>query len=757
MNRTILGGLASLALVAAASGVAAAAPSPQGSEPDPYDRAPASSRKSDDLPNPLGDKQRAMRRAALGDVIVGKATPQERNGSSVVQVGDDYVELRRKSTDKIFTMLAEFGDQVDRRLRGTPGPLHNQIAKPDRELDNATMWQPSYETAHYQDMLFSEAPGANSLANYYAAQSSNRYSVTGTVTDWVKVPYNEAYYGSNSAPEGDAATWKLIRDAAQLWTGDKSQLAQYDVWDRYDYDGDGNFNEPDGYIDHFQMVHAGQGEEEGGGAQGSDAIWSHRWYAYYTDYGVTGPAFNKAGGVPIPGTDLWIGDYTIEPENGGVAVFAHEYGHDLGLPDHYDTSYLGENSSAFWGLMSSGSWLGVEPPEGDPYAASAGIGDMPNDMSAWDKLQLGWLKYDVASARRTTTHKLGPSEYNTRNAQGLVVPLPEKVKTVELATPADGKAYWSTMGDSIDTAMTLKTPIALPAGSRPSLAFSTWYDIEAGYDYLYVEASTDGGATWTKLTNRLTGNDAGIDGTSGGWVSTSFGLSQYAGQSVLLRMNYRTDGGVALKGFLADGIKVTNGRSVIFDDGVGDGSAWSLDGFRITGGTETSSHPTYYIAENKGYRSYNVTLKEGPYNFGFLDTKPDWVEHLSYQEGLLISYWDESQGDNNVGEHPGEGLILPIDAHPAPLTWADGSIMRTRLQVYDATFDVAGTTDSLTLHKNSAPTVIGGLPEVSVFSDSDTYWYASKPDAGVKLQPTGTVISVTGESGNVMDVTVSKR
>jgi immune inhibitor A len=84
-------------------------------------------------------------------------------------------------------------------------------------------------------------------------------------------------------------------------------------------------------------------------------------------------------------------------------------------------------------------------------------------------------------------------------------------------------------------------------------------------------------------------------------------------------------------------------------------------------------------------------------------------------------------------------------------------MMRTRLQVYDATFDVPGTTDGLTLHKNSAPTVIGGRPEVSVFSDSGTYWYAGKPDAGVKLQPTGTVISVTGESGNVMDVTVSKQ
>ena len=46
----------------------------------------------------------------------------------------------------------------------------------------------------------------------------------------------------------------------------------------------------------------------------------------------------------------------MEAENGGLGVFAHEYGHDLGLPDFYDTNG-GENSTAFWTLMSSGSWL----------------------------------------------------------------------------------------------------------------------------------------------------------------------------------------------------------------------------------------------------------------------------------------------------------------------------------------------------------------------------------------------------------------
>lgn len=45
-------------------------------------------------------------------------------------------------------------------------------------------------------------------------------------------------------------------------------LSQFDVWDRYDFDGDGDFDEPDGYIDTFQSVHAGLAEEEGGGILG---------------------------------------------------------------------------------------------------------------------------------------------------------------------------------------------------------------------------------------------------------------------------------------------------------------------------------------------------------------------------------------------------------------------------------------------------------------------------------------------------------
>ena len=263
--------------------------------------------------------------------------------------------------------------------------MRNQIPAPNRSVDNTTIWTPDFTKAYYENMLFSDAPGAVSMRNFYIEQSSNRYTVNGVVEDWVNVPFNEAYYGSNYCGGIVCArTWLFVRDSLTAWYNAQiaagktpaqinAYLAQFDVWDRYDYDGDGNFNEPDGYIDHFQSVHAGEGEETGGGAQGTDAIWSHRWYAFYNNIGATGPSFNKYGGVQVGGSNYWVGDYTVEPENGGVGVFSHEFGHDLGLPDLYDTSGNtggAENSTGFWTLYSSGSYGASGKPED-------GIGSKP--------------------------------------------------------------------------------------------------------------------------------------------------------------------------------------------------------------------------------------------------------------------------------------------------------------------------------------------------------------------------------------------
>ena len=70
--------------------------------------------------------------------------------------------------------------------------------------------------------------------------------------------------------------------------------------------------------------------------------------------GTKGPAL-QAGRFRVPGTKLWVGDYTPSPRTAASGVFTHEFGHDLGLPDHYDTAGANDNSADFWTLMAS-SW-----------------------------------------------------------------------------------------------------------------------------------------------------------------------------------------------------------------------------------------------------------------------------------------------------------------------------------------------------------------------------------------------------------------
>ncbi|GAA3493035.1 immune inhibitor A [Streptomyces prasinosporus] len=710
-----------------------------------------------DLEGPLSKTQEAQREEALKQVISGKAEVKEKNGSKVVQLksrkGDGkYVELGREKTDKIFTILVEFGDKVDSRYGGTPGPLHNQIAEPDRDEDNSTAWKADYNREHFQELYFGD--GTDSMKTYYEKQSSGRYSIDGEVSDWVKVPYNEARYGSNKC-DPDNCAWFAVQDGVTAWVEQqkaagrtdaqiKAQLAEYDQWDRYDFDGDGDFNERDGYIDHFQIVHAGEDESAGGGAQGEDAIWAHRWYAFGTDAGATGPEGNRLGGTQIGDSGIWVGDYTIQPENGGLGVFAHEYGHDLGLPDHYDTNG-GENSTGFWTLMSSGSWLGTGENE---------IGDRPGDMTAWDKLQLGWLDYDVAKAATKSKHKLGFAEYNTRNKQALVVELPKKAVSTEIVAPAQGATQWWS-GSGNDLKNTLTRSVDLTGKASASLTLDGWYEIEADYDYLYAEVSTDGGANWTALDGTVDGrpiprdgsDKPALTGTVDGYKPLAYSLDAYAGQKVDLRFRYQTDGGLAMKGFAADRITVTaDGAALFSDDAESADAAWTADGFSRVGASFTRDYAQYYIAENRQYVSYDKTLKVGPYNFGFLTTRPDWVEHYAYQNGLLIWKWDTSQADNNTSQHAGTGLLLPVDSHPTALKWSDGTLMRNRIQSYDAPFSKYRT-DGMTLHKADVATRIPSSNGVSVFNDhASDYYDESNPTAGVRITDTNTKIKITKEA-----------
>ncbi|MEU1836072.1 immune inhibitor A domain-containing protein [Micromonospora chersina] len=758
MRRRVTAGLASATAALLAAGVvtvpASAAPAAEATP-----GADKAKHGKDNLPDPKADQQRELKKQAISDLLQGKAKLQTRNGSKVIQVKDDlFVEYQQApKEDPIFTMLVNFGTKTDPRAGGAAGPVVNQIPEPDRNWDgsstddNSTLWRSNFDRAHYMDMFYGEG---ESFRDFYLKQSGGRYTVKGDVSDWITVPYNEARYGHNDDPNNPndniseaEGYWNFVRDTATSWyqtqvTAGKSAqeikdyLKQFDVWDRYDFDGDGNFNEPDGYIDHFQAVHAGEGEEAGGGAQGEDAIWSHRWAAFTNLEGKAGPAGNLAGGVQIGDTGMWIRDYTTEPENGGLGVFAHEYGHDLGLPDLYDTAG-GDNGVGFWSLMSSGSWLSHGTDD---------IGSTPGYMDPWSKLFLGWLNHSTVNYGSGATQvTLGPAgDSDGPKAQAVVVNLPDQTQTTNYNTPFGGSyEWWGGSADDLNSSLT--RTLDLTGATTASITSKLQYDIEEDYDYLYAEVSTDGGATWADVKNNLVdAGDSGIDGSSNGtWVDSTYDLSAYAGKTVLFRYRYATDGGVHFAGPFLDNVSLTkNGAVAWTDDAETLAAEWTAKGWTRMGGSVTDSYPRFYIAENRTWFGYDDTLRTGGYNYGFA-SRPNWVERFSVQPGMLVWYVNYAYGDNNTSQHPGYGLNLPVDVRPGKIQVGNQGNITNRRNGYDATFSLYAK-PAQTFHKNDVAVTVPQLDPNPVFTDNgvNKYWNSNNPWNSVKVAGTGTKIEI---------------
>ena len=147
-------------------------------------------------------------------------------------------------------------------------------------------------------------------------------------------------------------------------------------------------------------------------------------------------------------------------------------------------------------------------------------------------------------------------------------------------------AFWSNKGDESDMTLTRSFDFRDHTGPL-TLSYWTWYDLEEDYDYLYLEASTDG-QTWQILqppsgtASDPSGNSYGwgYNGLSGGdgtWIQEEIDLSQFAGQEVQIRFEYVTDAAVNGEGFLLDDIAVPEiGYFNDFEEG---SDHWEAAGF----------------------------------------------------------------------------------------------------------------------------------------------------------------------------------
>jgi immune inhibitor A len=221
-----------------------------------------------------------------------------------------------------------------------------------------------YTKDQIQTLLF--ASTSNSLTGYYQEVSYGQFTLTGEVNLWVRAPQPYSYYVGDSF-----GIYKPYPNNSQKLVEDVVALADAQI-DFSEFDENG-----DGLVENLFIVHAGPGAEE---TQRRTDMWSHKWQlsdgrsAYQTNDGVK------------------VDVFTIQPErfdNGTmitIGVFAHEFGHTLGLPDLYDTDYSSSGLGWFC-LMAAGSWASSNK-DGQP-------GSSPVHPCAWSKYALGWLNPDA--------------------------------------------------------------------------------------------------------------------------------------------------------------------------------------------------------------------------------------------------------------------------------------------------------------------------------------------------------------------------
>ncbi|MBI5835052.1 MAG: M6 family metalloprotease domain-containing protein, partial [Armatimonadetes bacterium] len=207
---------------------------------------------------------------------------------------------------------------------------------------------------YFRDLLFSpNQPGAGSMHDFYARASHGQVDFSGTVvnngvTDWFRASQTKAYYEANNG----AGLLREIILAADPYI----DYSQFD-------------ENADGVIEHLIIIWAGP--DTGWGT----FFWPH------------------ASGINVATADgVRTGGYNFVQEDFPMGTYAHEMGHNLGLPDLYDYDSGAAASQGVGGfcLMAGGSW--------------GGGGADPSVPSAWCRYALGW---------ETPTNVTGPINNRT--------------------------------------------------------------------------------------------------------------------------------------------------------------------------------------------------------------------------------------------------------------------------------------------------------------------------------------------------------
>ena len=617
-----------------------------------------------------------------------------------------------KNTVKVLAILVDFAD--------LPHDEHGLVAA------DTDMYYEDYSIEHYQQMLFSttgyKGPQQQTLQTayqYYQQASGESLAFTGNVYGWVRADSKASSYGARQGDNNDIDAPRLVHEAVEKAVAQFNiNLADYDLTDLDDLDGDGITNEPDGIIDHVMIFHSSIGEEAGGGVLGTDAIWSHRYYVY-------GDAEDST--TVISNSDIRLFGYTINPIDAGIGVVVHEFGHDLGLPDEYDLtgSELGE-PVALWSVMSGGSWAGFpsgsQPVMFSPYALEY----------LQNRYQGNWLNQvniSLDEVPNNSQHILQHSSGTSAALNQLKITLPASLESFYQAV--EGRfQYYSGSGDNIAHSMAFK--IDIPASEVPTyLDLSAYYSIEDHYDYAQVlvngqamasQYTKENNPFYEQLGHYISGSSSSVVGRQqpNNYLRHRFDLSDYAGQSITLAFTYKTDVYTNYFGFVVDDLSISQGNTLVWQENAEQVPAVQLTGFSRVG-EHIYAKPQHYYLQLRSHLGIDSGLQAE-----------------QYSPGLLLWSANEQFSDNNTPEHVGEGFILVVDADQNAITkGASDEVASTTIQLRDAAFSLYGQRQGLGDTE---------LTAITKFTDVNDYSFIEQPASGVKLSPLGFNFSIIDQA-----------
>ncbi|MBO5824727.1 MAG: M6 family metalloprotease domain-containing protein [Prevotella sp.] len=238
---------------------------------------------------------------------------------------------------------------------GSPRSLVLLVEFSDVEFSSAENPKDFY-TRMLNEEGFTHSNGANgSVKDFFIASSMGLFTPQFDVVGPIKLSKPRKHYGGDT-PVMDYNAHEVITEACQLIDGEVD-------FSQYDTNGDG-------LVDNVYYFYAGSGQADNPAL--TEAIWPHA-------HELVNPLILDGKGIKsyACSNELKCDEYG-NLSTAGIGTFVHEFGHVLGLIDHYDTFYSGfAFDPGYWDTMALG-----------PYNND---GNTPPLFSGFERSELGWM------------------------------------------------------------------------------------------------------------------------------------------------------------------------------------------------------------------------------------------------------------------------------------------------------------------------------------------------------------------------------